>query len=89
MALVDKNSTTSRIMSIFVVPGVSGEIKTTTLPSGDMAVFSPSVGVLERLTFDVCRWSGKQDKDYGWIVPRAHAGRVLIALKSRCNMIAD
>ncbi|GKT25098.1 hypothetical protein [Acidovorax sp. SUPP3334] len=77
-------------MSIYVVPGVQGQIKTTTLPSGDMSVAGPASGPLEQIMLDVCRWTGQRNPDYGgWIVPRAAIGRVNAALSSRCSKIAD
>lgn len=76
-------------MSIFYKPGVEGQIKTTHLPSGDMAVSGPSSGELEQIMFDACRWSGRRAPDYGgWIVPRSAVGRVLSSLASQCTQIA-
>lgn len=77
-------------MSIFVITGVSGQIKTTALQSGDMAVAGPSTGPLEQIMFDICRWRGTRNADYGgWIIPRASVGQVLRALCERCTKIAN
>lgn len=77
-------------MSIYVVAGMEGQIKTTTLPSGDMAVTGPVSGPLEKIIFDVCRWTGQRNPNYGgWIIPRTSIGRVMTALNSCCNKIAD
>lgn len=77
-------------MSIFVVSGMSGQIKTTALQSGDMAVSGPSTGPLEQIMFDVCRWRGTRNAAYGgWIIPRASVGQVLRSLSDRCTKIAS
>ena len=77
-------------MSILIQPGVEGQIKTTNLPSGDMAVNGPSSGPLEQLMFEVCRWSGHRNPAYGgWIIPRNAAQRVLSALDQHCTKIAN
>lgn len=76
-------------MSIYTKPGVVGQIKTTTLPSGDMAVSGPSGGPLEQIIFNVCRFEGRRSPEYGgWIVPHAKAGRVAAALAHQCVVIA-
>ena len=73
-------------MSIFTKAGVVGQIKTTHLPSGDMAVSGPSSGPLEQIMYDVCHWSGRRNPDYGgWIVPRNAVNGVLSAFGQRCD----
>lgn len=77
-------------MSIFAVPGVMGQIKTTHLPSGDMAVSGPTSGPLEQVMYEVCHWSGRRNPQYGgWIIPHGSTSKVLYALKSRCTTIAS
>lgn len=77
-------------MSIFVVDGEIGQIKTTVLPSGDLAVAGPSSGRLSQILFEVCRWHGRRDPEYGgWIVPRSWAGTALSALNRQCRKIAS
>lgn len=77
-------------MGLFSVAGVAGQIRTTWLPSGDLAVAGPTAGALEQLMFEVCRWSGRRNADYGgWIIPSAAAERVMRGLRSRCTKTAD
>lgn len=77
-------------MSIYVVPGIEGQIRTTTLPSGDMSVAGPSSGPLEQVVFDMCRWVGVKNPSYGgWIIPRSSVGRVIAALNNQGRKIAD
>lgn len=77
-------------MSIFVVTGIDGQIRTSYLPSGDLAVSGPSVGTLEQIMFDICRWKGRKNPNYGgWIIPSASAGSVLARLSERCTKIAN
>lgn len=77
-------------MSIFVVDGEIGQIKTTVLPSGDLAVSGPATGRLSQILFNVCRWHGRRAPEYGgWIVPRARAGTALSALETQCKKIAS
>lgn len=76
-------------MSIFVVSGLDGQIKTTALPSGDMSVSGPASGPLEQIMYDACRWSGKRNPSHGgWIIPKASVDRVRRALSDRCTMLA-
>lgn len=77
-------------MSIFVVSGLDGQIKTTALPSSDMSVSGPASGPLEQIMYEACRWSGRRNPGYGgWIIPKASVGRVLRALSDRCTMLAS
>lgn len=77
-------------MSIYVKDGVQGQIRTTSLPSGDMAVSSPTSGPLEQIVFNLCRWSGRKNISHGgWIVPAAKAGIVRAALNQHCKKISD
>jgi len=77
-------------MSIFVLDGEVGQIKTTVLPSGDLAVSGPSTGSLSQILFDVCRWHGRHNPEYGgWIVPKAWSRTTLSALRSQCRQIAS
>lgn len=76
-------------MSIYVQPGVLGQIKTTSLPSGDLAVACPSSGPLEQLVFNICRWDGRRNQDYGgWIIPSSKAAKVRYALEQQCTKVA-
>lgn len=75
-------------MSIFVVSGLDGQIKTTKLPSGDMAVSCSSSGPLEQIMFDICRWDGRRNPSYGgWIIPSEYSSRAYAKLMSRCTKI--
>lgn len=75
-------------MSIYRLNGVHGEIVTTALPSGDMAVSSPSNGPLEQIVFDVCRWDGKRNPSYeGWIVPHSKVGKIKAQQAEKCTLI--
>lgn len=77
-------------MSIFAVPGITGQIKTTHLPSGDMAVSGPGSGPLEQIMYEACHWSGRRNAKYGgWIIPHKSASKVVYALKIRCTTIAS
>lgn len=76
-------------MSIYVQTGVTGQIKTTSLPSGDMAVACPPAGPLEQLVFNICRWDCRRNQDYGgWIVPSSKAAQVRRALEQQCTKVA-
>lgn len=79
-------------MSILVRSGVSGQIKTWALPSGDLSVSGPIAGPLEQIMFDVCGRSGTRSKDggatKGWIVPARARGAVMAGLESRCIKIS-
>jgi len=77
-------------MSIYVKHGVQGQIQTTHLPSGDMAVAGPTTGPLEQVMFDVCRWDGRRNPSYGgWIIPSSKIGKVRRMLEHLCQRIAD
>lgn len=77
-------------MSIYVKEGVQGQICTTVLPSGDMAVSGPASGPLERIVFNLCRWDGRRNPKYGgWIVPAAKVGSVRVALNHQRKKISD
>lgn len=77
-------------MSIFVVSGMDGQIKTTKLPSGDMSVSGPASGPLEQIMFDICRWDGRRNPSYGgWIIPSEYVSRAYAKLLNRCTKIAD
>lgn len=77
-------------MSIYRMPDVLGEIVTTQLPSGDMAVRMPNSGPLEQLVFAICRHKGYRNSSYGgWIVPSSAIGGVRAALAARCTKVAD
>lgn len=77
-------------MSIFVVSGMDGQIKTTKLPSGDMSVSCSSSVSLEQIMFDICHWDGRRNPSYGgWIIPSEYASRVYANLLNRCTKIAD
>ena len=76
-------------MSIYTKPGVAGQIKTTTLPSGDMAVSAPVGGLLEQIIFNLCKFDGRRSTEFGgWIVPRSKAGKVAAALAHQCVVTA-
>lgn len=78
-------------MSIFVKSGVSGQIKTWSLPSGDLSVSGPIAGPLEQIMFEVCGRSGVRSNASGgsksWIVPARARDTVIAALESRCSKI--
>jgi hypothetical protein len=77
-------------MSIFIVNGMDGQIRTTQLPSGDMAVAGPGSGPLEQIIFDICRWDGRRNPAYGgWIIPREYASRAYNKLLDRCIRISE
>jgi hypothetical protein len=77
-------------VSIFVVVGIEGQIVTTALPSGDMAVNSPASGPLNQLVFNICRYVAQRNQSYGgWIVPASKVGSVRLALSSKCRKISD
>jgi hypothetical protein len=77
-------------MSIFCKDGVGGEIRTTTLPSGDVAVSCPTDGPLNQIVFNICRWDGRNNPAYGgWIVPKARAWKVRRDLEAQCRKLAD
>ena len=68
-------------MSIYTKPGVAGQIKTTTLPSGDMAVSAPVGGLLEQIIFNLCKFDGRRSTEYGeWKVHSAKDGKVAAGL---------
>lgn len=69
-------------MSIFTQPDFPGQIKTSGLPSGDMAVTAPSTGPLEQLMFAVCRERAYRNLQGGWIVKRQHVGDARAAFKA-------
>lgn len=77
-------------MSIYVKDGVQGQIRTTVMPSGDMAISGPTSGPLEQVVFNICRRDGRRNTSYGgWIVPAAKVGSVRAALNHQCKKIAD
>lgn len=77
-------------MSIFVVSGMDGQIKTTKLPSGNMSVSCSSSGALEQIMFDICHWDGRRNQSYGgWISLSEYASRVYAKLLNHCTKIAD
>jgi hypothetical protein len=76
-------------VSIFALDGVTGQIKTSLLPSGDMAVACPTSGPLEQVVFDACRYSGRRNPDYGgWIVPSSKKNAVHASIEARCRLIS-
>lgn len=76
-------------MSIYKLQGEKGEIMTTALPSGDMAVSSPRAGPLEQIVFDICRWDGHRAPTYGgWIIPMNKVGAVKAKLAEKCTLVA-
>ena len=76
-------------MSIYRIDGIEGQIITTTLPSGDVAIACPNSGPLEQIVFDLCRWSGRRNANYGgWIVPMSKAGYVKLRLAEHCKLVA-
>lgn len=77
-------------MSIYVKRGVNGQIKTTHLPSGDMAVSGPLSGPLEQIMFNACCRKGRRNPSHGgWIIPRASATGVSLTLGELCEKITD
>jgi len=79
-------------MSIFVTSGVSGQIKTWRLPSGDLSVTGPLSGPLEQIMFEVCGRTGAKSNGNvgckGWIVPARSAEATVAALEKRCIKIS-
>lgn len=71
-------------MGIFKQHGVDGQITTTSLPSGDMAITAPCAGPLEELMFAVCRDRGYRDPYGGWIVKSIHVTAAKAAFESSC-----
>lgn len=77
-------------MSIYKINGDHGQVTTTMLPSGDLAVSCPSSGPLEQLVFSACRWHGRRAPNYGgWIVPSEHRWKVTKDLDRACIKISD
>jgi len=76
-------------MSIFQQPDVPGQIKTSALPSGDMAVTAPSAGPLEQLMFKVCRDRGYRNPQGGWIVKSQHVNAARDAFRLACITVAE
>jgi hypothetical protein len=76
-------------MSIFVLDGVLGEIRTSTLPSGDVAVSCPDSGPLRQIANSVCQWDGYEAPTYGgWIVRKGKSWKLHKSLEERCRKIA-
>lgn len=75
-------------MSIFKQNGVDGQITTSILPSGDMAVTAPFSGPLEELMFAVCRNRGYRNPQGGWIVKSTHVAAARAVFASACITVA-
>lgn len=76
-------------MSIYRIKGIKGEIVTTNLPSGDLAVSSPQTGPLEQLVFNICRWDGRRAPTYGgWLIPMDKSVEIQNKLAEKCIVVA-
>jgi len=77
-------------LSIYKLYGEDGNIVTTKLPSGELAISSPPVGPLEQLVYALCNRRGYRisQSPYRWIVKPEHVVAATIEFQRKCITVS-